>query len=70
MKYPKYKKILRKEINKYEFATMAELKLLVNNCVPPGIKDEDIFFEFETEQYSGYYDETLHDLFLNIYIVE
>ena len=70
MKYPKYKKILRKEIDKYQFTTMAELKQLVNNCVPPGTKDGDIFLELETEQYSGYYDEPLCDMFLNIYITE
>lgn len=55
---PEWKVVAKRDI-KYESMTLSSLLEWVEQNVPTGTNEEDICLDFDTEECSGYYDDTI-----------
>lgn len=55
---PEWKVVAKRDI-KYESMTLSSLLEWVEQNVPTGTNEEDIRLDLDTEEYSGYYDDTI-----------
>lgn len=55
---PEWKVVAKRDI-KYKSMTLSSLLEWVEQNVPTGTNEEDIRLDLDTEEYSGYYDDTI-----------
>lgn len=62
-----YKEVGRKEMT---YFSLNELNEWLKEIVPSGTKDEDVLIEIEKEQYTGYYDDVITDIYVAVSVRE